>query len=56
MLNGYNRIKILNDREIDNLYSLPKFTVADQITFFTVSMMVEAFQVEASAIIETVNS
>lgn len=37
MPKGDKRIKILNDREIDNLYSLPKFTFEDQIVFFSLN-------------------
>ena len=34
MIKGYKRIKILSEAEIDDLYSLPKFTLNEKALFF----------------------
>lgn len=37
MVTGYKRIKILSEAEINDLYSLPKFTLEEKIVFFTLN-------------------
>ena len=37
MVTGYKRIKILSESEINDLYSLPKFTLEEQIVFFSLN-------------------
>lgn len=37
MFTGYKRIKILSEAEINDLYSLPKFTLEEKIVFFALN-------------------
>jgi TnpA family transposase len=43
MVTGYKRIKILNDAEISDLYSLPKFTLEERVVFFSLSKKEKLF-------------
>jgi len=37
MVKGYTRIKILSEAEINDLYSLPKFTSEERVVFFSLN-------------------
>jgi hypothetical protein len=37
MVTGYKRIKILSEAEVNDLYSLPKFTLEERIVFFSLN-------------------
>jgi TnpA family transposase len=43
MVKGYKRIKILSDAEINDLYSLPKFTLEEKIFFFALNKKEKQF-------------
>ena len=43
MTTGYRRIKILSEAEINDLYSLPKFTMEERFVFFSLSKKEKQF-------------